>query len=198
MSDVVTNDAVQRLLDRRVYFQVLGITIVILAALWFYSRIQVRFYLPVALATDWMLIWAGIIMWQAGNRMGIARATGDSIELQAGLAKLTQFQRVLWRYVIFGLGLTVIMTIVAAINLSTNELNPYSDYISFETKEEKAAPAQEEELQEGDVAPEDIPANVPAGEGVDGEAGAEGESGAMDALPDDDEGPVSDAEFSAD
>ena len=197
MSDVVTNDAVQRLLDRRVYFQVLGITIVILAAFWFYSRIQVRFYLPVALATDWMLIWAGIIMWQAGNRMGIARATGDSIELQAGLAKLTQFQRVLWRYVIFGLGLTVIMTIVAAINLSTNELNPYSDYISFETKEEKAAPAQEEELQEGDVAPEDIPANVPAGEGVDGEAGAEGESGAMDALPDD-EGPVSDAEFSAD
>ena len=31
--------------------------------------------------------------------MGVAQLTGDTVELRAGLAKLTQFQAVLWRYV---------------------------------------------------------------------------------------------------
>ena len=196
MSDVVTNDAVQRLLERRVSFQILGIAIVIIGIFIFYSRMQVRFYMPVALATDWMLVWSGIIIWQAGNRMGIARATGDSIELQAGLAKLTQFQRVLWRYIKWGVGFTFVMTIVAGVNNGWNELNPYRDLFAFETVQEQQTTTNQdgEALQEGDLAPADIPANTPAGE--EAEAGPEGESGAMDALPDD--GPVSDAEFSAD
>ena len=61
----------------------IGVLLVV-AAVWITYRLQVRFFLPVALVVDWLLIWGLFRFWQAADRFRYGIVADDELELQAG------------------------------------------------------------------------------------------------------------------
>jgi hypothetical protein len=154
-ADIVTKDSWRRFAEQRWMLQVAAVAIFLVAAAWVLYRVQVRFFLPVALVTDWLLIWGGIALWQAADRFRFGIATDDELELQAGAAKVQQSGRALVRYAVLGLGLTVVMFAVAWWNNALGELHPARVFgleVEGNTQtaviEESSSPAEEGESSE--------------------------------------------------